>query len=150
MEAVHVYGIQERKEEISKWLNLPYFIAELEEELENFSSNYYREHSFYSHTVYTEHFGIVTEAPRVEDVAINLADSCMVLSDRIKRNKADYRRFKQLLTYLPINDLHALDDERTNTVYDGIQFIKKISATKHRGIRFKLEIEFKKRMENIK
>lgn len=150
MEVIQSYGVQERKAEINKWLNLPYLIAELEEELATFSDNYYKEHSFYSHTVYTEHFGIITEAPRVEDIAINLADSCLSLEHRIKRNKAEYKRFKLLLACLPIYDLNALDDERIDTVYNGIQFIKKISATRNKGIRNKLEKEFINKLEVIK
>ena len=144
MEVLKDYSIQEDHEEITKWLNLPYYIAELEYERETFSSNYYQEHSFYSHIVYDEYRGIISEAPRVDIVAMNIADSCMILDKRIKRLKEQHRLFTQWLARSPTNGKDVLKTLKI------IQEIRIITETSNRDKRKKLLEEFKNRMENVK
>ena len=140
----------EKQAEIKKWFNLPNLIAELEEEKEKFSQNYYEEHSFYSHIVYDDVLGVISEAPRVEDIAINLADSCLLLERRIKRNKRQYKLFKQAMVLLPTFKLDSLNEKEIIKILSIIQLIKKMTETNNTEIRLKHENEFKNRMENIK
>ncbi len=149
LEDVQIYDLQEKRDDINKWLNLPYSIAELEYELKTFSQSYYQEHSFYSHTIYDEIHGVITEAPRVEDVAINLADSSLVLESHIKRNKAEYKLFEQYVSRLPVFEVDSLNDKEVTELCSVIQEIKKISRTNNIDLKIKLEKEFKNRMEKL-
>lgn len=82
-----------------KYFRIPEEIEQLEVERMNFSRNYYSEHSFYSHTVY-DGYDIHNEAPRVETVAINLADAQKALHDHIKRKRRVYRQFMEWVASL--------------------------------------------------
>lgn len=150
LEVLKDYSVQEKHEEITKWLNLPYSIAELEYERAMFSSNYYQEHSFYSHIVYDDYRGIISEAPRVDMVAINLADSCLLLDHHIKRKKKQYNLFKQVLARLPSIELDGLNNKEINRILSIIQVIRNVTETNNAELRLKHENEFKNRMENIK
>lgn len=154
MEAVQVYGIQERKEEISKWLNLPYFIAELEHDKATFSQKYYSEHSFYSHIVYDEYRGIISEAPRVDEVAINLADASAIKDKHIKRVREQCKLFNYCTARLPPKELEALRTSEYShldtLVYEMILDIKQATETRSKGTKQKYLNQLKKRMELLK
>ena len=117
------HDTQEKQEEIKKWLNFPYLIAELEHERVTFSQRYYQEHSFYSHVVYDDIRGVISEAPKVETLAIHLTDSCLVLDRRIKRLKEQYKLFSEWLARSPTNGKDTL---KTTEI---IQEIKRITET---------------------
>ncbi|MGE7365192.1 hypothetical protein ACQKKE_00935 [Desemzia incerta] len=150
MEALKDYRIEEKSEEITRWLNLPVAIAELEYERATFSSNYYQEHSFYSHVVYDDVRGIISEAPRVDLVAINIADSCLLLEQRIKRNKQQYKLFKQVVARLPTIEVDSLNDKEIDDICTFIQLIRKITETTNAELTLTYQNEFKKRLENIR
>lgn len=159
MEAT-ILGASEKLEEINKWLDLPYFIAELEYERKVFSNNYYQEHSLYTHIVYNGQ-GIATETPRVEMVAINLADSCLVMDRRIKRNKEGYRLFSEFLARLPTKEVEALKTQYISSnnqyaftnldriIFNAIQDIKGIIETNDPETKTIYQKKLKKRMENL-
>lgn len=98
----------EKEATLYKYFNMPNEIQRLEVERMNFSCNYYNEHSFYSHTVY-DGFDIHSEAPRVEQVAINLADAQQALDDHIKRKRRVYRQFKDWIAKLPAEQRFHLE-----------------------------------------
>lgn len=150
MEDIIDYELQEDHEEINKWLNLPLHIAELEYERATFSNDYYQEHSFYSHIVYDDDRGIISEAPRVDTVAINLADSCLLLDRHIKRKKRQHKLFIQVLARLPTFEIDSLNEKETSEILSIIQTIRKITETNNAELRLKHENEFKNRMEKLK
>ena len=162
MEVVTDDGIQEKREEINKWLNLPYLIAELEYERATFSNNYYQEHSFYSHIVYDEYRGIISEAPRVETVAINLADACLVKNRHIKRVREQYTLFMECLSHLPTNEVETLKThylgfdsylvftKLDETIYKIIEDIKKITESINESVKTNHLQKLKNRMEQLK
>ncbi|MCI3028540.1 hypothetical protein LMF32_05425 [Desemzia sp. C1] len=150
LEVLKDYRLEEKNEEITRWLNLPVAIAELEYERATFSSNYYQEHSFYSHVVYDDVRGIISEAPRVDLVAINIADSCLLLEQRIKRNKQQYKLFKQVVARLPTIEVDSLNDREIDDICTFIQLIRKITETTNAELTLTYQNEFKKRLENIR
>lgn len=95
------------KAEISKWLNLSTKLVELEHERDVYSNRYYQEHSFYSHIVY-DGYSIRSEAPKVDKVAINLADVSTIKDKRIKRVREQCQLFNYCTERLPPKELEAL------------------------------------------
>lgn len=154
--------MQEEHEEIKKWLNLPLHIAELEYERATFSNNYYQEHSFYSHIVYDDDRGIISEAPRVDMVAINLADACLVKDRHIKRVREQYTLFMECLSRLPTNEVETLKThylgfdsymeftKLDETIYKIIEDIKKITESINESVKTNHLQKLKKRMEQLK
>lgn len=161
MEAVTDDTVKAEQEEITRWLNLYYEIAELEQEKETFSRNYYQEHSFYSHVVYDYYRGIISEAPRVDEVAINLADTHLVMDRHIKRVKEQQTLFNDCLARLPTKEVqrlrtHYTDDnsgirftEFDKDVCNLINDIKKLTESNERVVRIKYQKKLNNRMENI-
>lgn len=161
MEGVQIYDLQEKQEELTRWLNLSYEIAELEQEKATFSSNYYQEHSFYSHIIYDDYRGIISEAPRVDEVAINLADTYLVMDRHIKRIKEQQTLFNDCLARLPTKEVqrlrtHYSDDnngvrftEFDKAIYNLINDIKKLTESNERVVRIKYQKKLNNRMENI-
>lgn len=162
MEVITDDGIQEKREEINKWLNLPYLIAELEHDKATFSQNYYSEHSFYSHIVYDDDRGIISEAPRVDKVAINLADACLVKDRHIKRIREQYTLFMECLSRLPTNEVETLKThylgfdsylvftKLDETIYKIIEDIKKITESINESVKMNYQQKLKNRMEQLK
>lgn len=161
MEAVADDTVQAKQEELTRWLNLSYEIAELEQEKATFSSNYYQEHSFYSHIVYDYYRGIISEAPRVDEVAINLADTQIVMDRHIKRIKEQQTLFNDCLARLPTNEVqrlrtHYSDDnsgvrftEFDEAIYNLINDIKKLTESNELVVKIKYQKKLNNRMENI-
>lgn len=143
----------EVKAEIYKWLNLSAKLAELEHERDVYSRQYYQEHSFYSHIVYNGR-EIRSEAPKVDKVAINLADASAIKDKHIKRVREQCQLFNYCTERLPPYVLEALRTQEYSQldklVYEMILDIKQATETKYEGIKQKHLNKLKKRMELFK
>jgi len=154
--------LKEKQERINKWLNLPLYIAEMEYERATFSQRYYNEHSFYSHIVYDDDRGIISETPKVEKIAINLVDTCAVKDKRIKRIKEQYVLFNECLSYLPAKELDSLKlrflafnsypvfTTLDEYVCEIIQDIKTATETDSEIMKQHYKLKLKNRMEKLK
>lgn len=141
------------KAEINKWLNLSTKLVELEHERDVYSNRYYQEHSFYSHIVYNGR-EIRSEAPRVDEVAINLADASAIKDEHIKRVREQCQLFNYCTERLPPKKLEALRTSEYShldkLVYEMITDIKQATETKSNGTKQKYLNKLKKRMELFK
>lgn len=141
------------KAEITKWLNLSAKLVELEHERDVYSRQYYQEHSFYSHIVYNGR-EIRSEAPRVDEVAINLADASAIKDKHIKRVREQCKLFSYCTARFPPDMLKALRTQEYShldtLVYEMILDIKQATETRSKGTKQKYLNQLKKRMELLK
>ena len=102
------YEEMNRVRALHKYFHIPEEIEQLEIKRRDFSRNFYNEHSFYSHIVYTGH-DIHSEAPAVETLAINLVDAQQSLNNHIKRKRRVYRQFMNWVETLPVDKQFHLE-----------------------------------------